>query len=64
MRLFSTTNVKAVNPITKLQHVKLDLPRLLQPNMVPLIRQNIINRKANYADIDGVLRHYEHYRTL
>lgn len=32
--------------------------------MVPLIRQNIINRKANYADIDAVLRHYEHYRTL
>jgi len=64
MRLFSTTNVKAVNPITKLHHVKLDLPRLLQPNMVPLIRQNIINRKANYADIDAVLRHYEHHRTL
>jgi len=32
--------------------------------MVPLIRQNIINRKANYADIVAVLRHYEHHRTL
>ena len=48
-------NIKSVNPITKLQHVKLDLPKMLAPNMVPLIRQNIINRKANYADVDIVL---------
>lgn len=32
--------------------------------MVPLIRQNIMNRKANYANVDIVLKHYEQYRTL
>ncbi len=37
---------------------------MLAPNMVPLIRQNIINRKANYADVDLVLKHYERFRTL
>ena len=32
--------------------------------MIPLLKQNIINRKANYADVDAVIRHYEQYRTL
>lgn len=53
-----------MNPITKLQHVKLDLNKLLAPNMIPLIRQNIKNRKANYADVDLVVQTYEKFRVL
>ena len=66
LRQFSkrVESVKVVNPISKLQHVKLDLSRILAPNMVPLIRQNIINRQANYANVDLVLKLYEQYRTL
>ena len=45
-------SVKTFNPISRLQHVKLDLNRLLGDNMLPLLRQNIKNRKATYADAD------------
>ncbi len=55
----ASDHVKVVNPITKLQHVKLDLQNLLAPNMIPLIKQNIINRKANYANVDLVVKHYD-----
>ena len=55
----ASDNVKVVNPITKLQHVKLDLQHLLAPNMIPLIKQNIINRKANYANVDLVVKNYD-----
>ena len=52
-------HVKVVTPITKLQHIKFDLAKILQPNMMPLLRQNILNRKALYADADLVLKYYE-----
>jgi len=32
--------------------------------MIPLIKQNIKNRKANYADVDLVVQNYEKYRVL
>ena len=32
--------------------------------MIPLIRQNIINRKANYANVDIVIKHYDQFRHL
>jgi seryl-tRNA synthetase len=38
---------------------------MLADNMMPLIRQNIINRKASgYADADLVLKHYTRFRQL
>lgn len=30
--------------------------------MMPLLRQNILNRKASYADADLVLKYYEQHR--
>ena len=56
---------KAVTEITKLAHVKLDLAKIMQPNMIPLIRQNIINRKAtSYASVDLVSNLYDKYKVL
>ena len=57
-------SVKAFNPITKLQHVRLDLSHLCADNMLPVLRQNIKNRKAIYADIDRVHTLYAQFRTL
>ncbi len=51
MRRFSVDQ-KTFNPISKLQHVRLDLNKVLSDNMLPLLRQNIKNRKATYADVD------------
>lgn len=45
-------DAKTFNPISRLQHVKLDLNKILSDNMLPLLRQNIKNRKATYADAD------------
>ena len=60
-----TYSSKGVNPITKLQHVKLDLAALMQPNMLPLLKQNVINRKASsYANVDLVYNHYQKHRSL
>ena len=66
-RLFSSrtdTSVKVFNPITKLAHVKLDLPRILSDSMLPLLRQNIKARKAVYADVDRVHQLYHQHRHL
>ena len=51
----ASDNIKTINPITKLSHVKLDLSRVLSENNLPLIRMNVKNRKADgYADPDRV----------
>ena len=42
---------KAVTEITKLAHVRLDLNKITSDNILPLVRQNVKNRKADkYAD--------------
>ena len=51
-KLSQDSAAKTFNPISRLQHVKLDLNTLLGDNMLPLLRQNIKNRKATYADAD------------
>ena len=56
---------KSIHPITKLAHVKLDLGRVLSENNLPLVRQNVKNRKAEaYADPDRVAMLYNRFRTL
>jgi ribosomal protein L10 len=57
--LFSTSNVSP----TKLSHVRLNFKEFNQK--LPLIKQNVINRKAlSYANADLVNHLYEEYRTL
>ena len=58
-------SVKTVNPITKLAHMRLDLGKVLTENNIPLLRQNVKNRKAqSYADPDRVVSLYnEHKQT-
>ena len=59
------SRVQSVNPITKLQHCRLDLTYVLSENNLPLIRQNVINRKAStYADPDRVAQLHSQFRTL
>lgn len=56
-------SVKTVNPITKLAHMRLDLAKVLTPNNMPLLRQNVKNRKAtSYADPDRVLVLFNEHR--
>ncbi len=58
-------NVKAVNPITKLAHMRLDLGKTLTPENMPLLRQNVKNRKAeSYADPDRVLTLFNDFRQI
>ena len=59
------TSVKTVNPITKLAHMRLDLGKVLTANNMPLIRQNVRNRKADsYADPDRVLALYTDFKHI
>jgi len=51
-KITQDSSAKTFNPISRLQHVKLDLNKILSDNMLPLLRQNIKNRKATYADAD------------
>ena len=47
--------VKSVNPITKLAHVRFDLSKVLTPENLPLLKQNVRNRNAqSYADPERV----------
>ena len=60
-----SANIKTVNPITKLAHVKLDLAKMLQAKNMPLIRQNTKNRKADvYANPDRVLQLYNDHKII
>ncbi len=62
--LFSSS-AKTVNPITKIAHARFDLAKMLQPNNLPLIRQNVKNRKADsYADPDRVLALHNEFKTI
>ena len=56
---------KAVTEITKLAHVRLDLGKVTSDNILPLVRQNVKNRKAEkYANPDLVATLHHQYRTL
>lgn len=57
--LFSNSHVSP----TKLSHVRLNFKEF--NHKLPLIKQNVINRKAlSYANADLVNNLYEEYRTL
>ena len=56
---------KAINPATRLSHVRLDLANVLSESNLPLVRQNVKNRKAQgYADPDRVAMLYNKFRSL
>jgi len=64
-RLFSTkpkdneTVRKSITEISKLAHVRLDLNKVTSENILPLVRQNVKNRKAeHYANPDIVAQLY------
>lgn len=66
--LFSTSSQKqavqaAVGQATKMSHVRLNFKDFSEK--LPMIRQNVINRKAtNYANADLVNKLYEDYRKM
>ena len=58
-------SVKTFNPITKLAHMRLDLGKLLVENNIPLLRQNVKNRKANsYSDPDRVVTLFNEHKRI
>jgi hypothetical protein len=63
-RLFSTTPpTTAQGTATKLSHVRLNFKDFAQK--LPLIKQNVLNRKAtSYANADLVNHLYEEYRRM
>lgn len=60
----SETVRKAVNEITKLSHVRLDLNKMTSDSILPLLRQNVKNRKAFYANPDLVAQLHGQYKTI
>ena len=70
MRLFSSSSTSAsanagaiAGQATKMSHVRLNFKDFSEK--LPLIKQNVINRKAtSYADADLVNRLYEDYRKM
>jgi hypothetical protein len=64
---FSTdlSKAKAITPISKLSHVRLNLNKITADNIQPLVRQNIKHRNASaYAKPDLVTNLYSQYKTL
>ncbi len=47
-----------------MSHVRLDLPKVTSNNILPLVRQNVKNRKANYANPDLVAQLHNQFKTL
>lgn len=61
--LFSTSPLNPPQQVAKLSHMRLNFRDFNQK--LPLIKQNVINRKAgNYANPDLVSHLYEQFRLL